>query len=664
MRNVGGVIGQHNSYGTATGLTNSGNVKSLVSISSNTEDNVGGVVGLLSRGAPCTLSFSSNSGTVEGNGVNVGGVVGYINANCIVENCYNEGSVTSHSTNINARAGGVIGYARAFGGGSASTIKKTVNMGVVSSAAGNTSAMIGGSIGNAAAGNTNISDNYYWEGALETTGSAFGAAQSLDDLKDTAESLFSDPGVDPGFKATLVSAIDQIIEDEDATRVGINTDSLPDGRVGSAYGEALSAKGDAPIEWTIYGGSLPGGLALSTQGAISGVPAASGSFSFTVKADNGVTSDTKQYTVTIAPAQVDITTATLPGGQVGESYSASLSAAGGAATAWSVVGGSLPGGLSLSAQGVVSGSPTAAGAFAFTVKADNGVTSDTETYSVRIALARVDITTASLPNGQAGAAYVAIFEAAGGAPVTWTLEGGSLPDGLSLHAQGVISGVPAREGAFRFTLKAANADSQDTESFTILISEQQRGPSQDQQQPPAVTPVEMSNATVKVAAASAVWTGRQIKPSVTVTLGGKVLSMGADYTVSYGANKNIGVGSVTVTAGSTAYAGAKTVTFRIDPKAVSFKKLTPGKGQLNATWGRAAAAQKITGYQLQYRVKGAAKWSAAKSVGAKSVTYTFKKLKKGKRYEVRIRAYKSIKSGASKGTYYGAWSSKTSKKLR
>jgi hypothetical protein len=187
---------------------------------------------------------------------------------------------------------------------------------------------------------------------------------------------------------------------------------------------------------------------------------------------------------------------------------------------------------------------------------------------------------------------------------------------------------------------------------------------QDQQRAPAVVPAEMSNATVKVAAASAVWTGRQVKPSVLVTLGGKVLSMGADYTVSYGANKDIGIGSVTVTAGSAAYAGAKTVSFRIDPKAVSIKKLAPGKRLLKATWGRAAAAQKITGCQLQYRVKGAAKWSAVKSVGAKSVAYTFKKLKKGKRYEVRVRAYKSIKSGASKGTYYGAWSNtKTSKKL-
>lgn len=82
----------------------------------------------------------------------------------------------------------------------------------------------------------------------------------------------------------------------------ITTDTLPSGTAGTAYNQTLTAESDAPITWTLASGSLPDGLSLSTAGAISGTPTASGTFSFTVKAENATGSDTKTLSIVIAAA--------------------------------------------------------------------------------------------------------------------------------------------------------------------------------------------------------------------------------------------------------------------------------------------------------------------------------------------------------------------------
>ena len=80
------------------------------------------------------------------------------------------------------------------------------------------------------------------------------------------------------------------------------------------------------------------------------------------------------------------------------------------------------------------------------------------------------ITTTSLPNGTAEAAYSTTLLAEGTAPITWSVTGGSLPEGLSLDAStGVISGTPTAEGGSTFTVTAANAYGSDSREFTLNI---------------------------------------------------------------------------------------------------------------------------------------------------------------------------------------------------
>ena len=67
-------------------------------------------------------------------------------------------------------------------------------------------------------------------------------------------------------------------------------------------------------------------------------------------------------------AALSIDTSSLPSGEVGVFYTYTLTASGGGGTySWSMSSGLLPPGLSLSPGGVISGTPTADGAYSFTV---------------------------------------------------------------------------------------------------------------------------------------------------------------------------------------------------------------------------------------------------------------------------------------------------------
>ena len=82
--------------------------------------------------------------------------------------------------------------------------------------------------------------------------------------------------------------------------VTITTDTLPDGKVGEAYSQTLTADGTTPITWSVSG-ALPDGLTLVGD-TIKGTPSKAGDFKFTVKATNSAGSDTKELSITIAKA--------------------------------------------------------------------------------------------------------------------------------------------------------------------------------------------------------------------------------------------------------------------------------------------------------------------------------------------------------------------------
>lgn len=156
--------------------------------------------------------------------------------------------------------------------------------------------------------------------------------------------------------------------------------SLVAGTAGVPYNQVVMASGGAsPYAFGLTAGSLPAGLTLSTGGTVSGTPAAAGSSTFTIRATdfNACTAD-KPYTISVAPLGCTITVspATLPNGTNGVPYTQTLTASGGvAAYAFTVVGGSLPAGLTL-AGAVLSGTPTAGSTFTIRATDANGCFGD------------------------------------------------------------------------------------------------------------------------------------------------------------------------------------------------------------------------------------------------------------------------------------------------
>ncbi len=256
--------------------------------------------------------------------------------------------------------------------------------------------------------------------------------------------------------------------------LNISTSSLPGGTVGASYSQGLSASGGTgSYTWSVSTGSLPAGLSLATTGTISGTPTASGTASFTVQVtDSANTSTTKPLSIAVAPAALNITTSSLPGGTVGTPYSQGLSASGGTGSyTWSVSSGSLPAGLSL-AGGTIGGTPTAPGTASFTVQVtDSANTSTTKPLSIAVAPAALNITTSSLPGGTVGAPYSQGLSATGGTgSYTWSVSSGSLPAGLSL-AGGTIGGTPTAPGTASFTVQVTDsANTTATQPLSIAVA--------------------------------------------------------------------------------------------------------------------------------------------------------------------------------------------------
>jgi len=166
----------------------------------------------------------------------------------------------------------------------------------------------------------------------------------------------------------------------------ITTASLPDGITNTVYNQTLDATCIVPITWSVSSGSLPDGLTLNGA-TISGTPTEAGTFTFTVTATNSAGSDTKEFTITVTEAAPigdapTITTSSLLNGTVGVTYNQTLSATGTTPITWSIASGNLPTGLSLSESGIISGTPTVAGTFGFTVKAANSAGSNTKTFTI------------------------------------------------------------------------------------------------------------------------------------------------------------------------------------------------------------------------------------------------------------------------------------------
>ncbi|HLD35506.1 MAG TPA: putative Ig domain-containing protein, partial [Planctomycetota bacterium] len=278
-----------------------------------------------------------------------------------------------------------------------------------------------------------------------------------------------------------------------ADPITITTASLPNGQVNSYYNTQVNASNGTLFDcwgydeyeppyigsgyvWDITAGSLPPGVSLTTtnggpggwwdqadnyytslypgQARFIGTATQAGTYNFTLRA-KGYPNDpvTREFSIVINGQPLNITTTSMPDGQVNYSYTKTLTAIGGATPyAWSIYSGSLPAGLDIiSSTGVITGTPTTNGTTNVTFKVvSNDSQEDTQALSIYIASA-LSITTVTLPSATLSSTYNTTINSSGGILFDcWgydeyeppyigsgyraSIVSGSLPAGLSLSS--------------------------------------------------------------------------------------------------------------------------------------------------------------------------------------------------------------------------------------
>jgi hypothetical protein len=223
--------------------------------------------------------------------------------------------------------------------------------------------------------------------------------------------------------------------------------------------------GCIPHHVSILSGQLPPGLKLTQIGyqtaLVDGIATETGTFSawLGVRDCDNRSAETL-FTFEVWDRRYGIDTKVLPAVSSGSPYSFTLATWGiPSNTTWAVTSGTLPAGLTLSKEGVISGTPTGAGTSTFTVQATGDAKDFTGTrVDSRQFTLNVSALTASLSRsvGEAGVPLRTALVASGGqAPYTWSAIGA--PAGLTVAADGTLSGVPARAGAYRLTAHVVDA---------------------------------------------------------------------------------------------------------------------------------------------------------------------------------------------------------------
>jgi hypothetical protein len=167
--------------------------------------------------------------------------------------------------------------------------------------------------------------------------------------------------------------------------VAINTSSVPNGTVKTAYSAVIKASGGCtPYKWTIASGALPAGVtatvpSTTTSLSLAGTPTTAATYSFAVKVTGcGGGVSQVSYKVVIqatASGSVAINTSSVPNGTVKTAYSAVIKASGGCTPyKWTIASGALPAGVTATVPSTttslsLAGTPTTAATYSFAVKA-------------------------------------------------------------------------------------------------------------------------------------------------------------------------------------------------------------------------------------------------------------------------------------------------------
>jgi hypothetical protein len=226
----------------------------------------------------------------------------------------------------------------------------------------------------------------------------------------------------------------------------ITNTPLPNGSIGQPYSYQFASTG-TPV---FSGTDLPAGLTLSTSGILSGTPEQNGKTSFTVKAQNQAGTSSINTTLTVGQTpNLNAIPARLPDTAVDAPYSYKVEAEGFPAPVITATG--LPAGLTITPDGLISGTPKDISTYTVALTATNSIGKATKSVTVRsvTTYSKATLETASikLPTAVIGEEYDGYQFSAQGSPEPVFTSNRSLPTGMTLSKDGELSGTPTDFGS-------------------------------------------------------------------------------------------------------------------------------------------------------------------------------------------------------------------------
>jgi hypothetical protein len=269
--------------------------------------------------------------------------------------------------------------------------------------------------------------------------------------------------------------------------VGESPGVCPTGTTGQPYSLKFLLMGDEDLGCASFtipsSGSIPPGLTPlknTSQSVLSGTPTQAGTYEFYATVDYpgcGKPASDDTFRITIVPGLPKLTLGpeSTTAATVGTAYSLQMTASVSDAKTWSISGGALPPGLAIDAStGLISGTPSTAGTYDFTVYAKVNADSRSDTKALQIVVRDPLTVSAGEPFvsqravGEVSAPFDATIAATGGfGTYTWAVTAGTVPPGLEL-VNGALTGTPTTAGSYAFIASVTDVEGRKA-NFTAHI---------------------------------------------------------------------------------------------------------------------------------------------------------------------------------------------------
>jgi hypothetical protein len=282
---------------------------------------------------------------------------------------------------------------------------------------------------------------------------------------------------DNGHGTPATQAMSITVSPQSWSAPAFGSNNPPGTEVNAAYNYSVNVSGTPTPTLSVAAGALPPGLSLdNTTHSIHGTATTTGTYGFTLKADNGHgTPPTQAMSITVSPQTSPpvFYGDNPPNTEVNAAYNYSVNVGGTPMPTLSVATGALPPGLSIDNTGGhwIRGSASTTGVYHFTLAADNGHGTPA-TQAMTMTVYQSPWITNGPGWGVLNTPYSSQLTGTGYPTPTYSLASGALPPGLTLSSTGLVSGTPTAAGHYTVNVRLANDFAAVTLPFQIDIRSQ------------------------------------------------------------------------------------------------------------------------------------------------------------------------------------------------